>query len=139
MILDRIVGAAGEEASDGGPLVAVEGVCPDDRGVLCRSERLVLHVGAELVTPPQPARLAGAAGDAGADEGPVARAVLGHQLDESGVLLWAPRPLHSVHGERIRITGSVVRVNLNGGTRRRRNGVGELKREMEVDEFFNRL
>lgn len=130
MILNRIVGAAGEEASDGGPLVAVEGVCPDDGGVLGRRERLVLHVGAELVAPPQPARLAGAAGDAGADEGPVARAVLGHQLDESGVLLWAPRPLHSVHGESKRITAgttSVVRVNLNGWRKieeARRNGVG---------------
>lgn len=96
MVLDGIICSAGEEAGDGGPLVAVEGVGPDDNVVLLRRKGLVLDGGAELVAPPEAAGLAGAAGDACADEGPVAWAVLGNQLDERGVLLWAPRPLHSI-------------------------------------------
>lgn len=90
MVLDGVVGTAGQEARNGGPLVAVEGVSLDYDGILGGSKRAVLDGGAELIAPPEPARLAGAAGYADADEGPIARAVLLHELDESGVFLGAP-------------------------------------------------
>ncbi|TQD91160.1 hypothetical protein C1H46_023243 [Malus baccata] len=90
VIFDGIVGAAGEEAGDGGPLITVEGMSLDNNGVLLRRKGLVLDGGAELIAPTEAAGLAGAAGNASADEGPVTGAVLGHQFDQGGVLLRAP-------------------------------------------------
>ena len=57
VVFDCIVGATREEASDGGPSVAVPGVGREDDGVLGWCERAVLHLGAQLVAPPQAARL----------------------------------------------------------------------------------
>lgn len=96
MVLDAVVGAAGEEAGDGGPLVAVEGVGSGDDGVLGGGEGVVLYGWGQLIAPPEAARLAGAARDLFADEGPVPRAVLLHQLFQSRVLLWAPRPFNPI-------------------------------------------
>ena len=93
MVLDGIVGAAGEEAGDGGPAVAVAGVGGEDGVVLGGGEGAVLDVGAELVAPAQAAGLAGAAPDVLAYEGPVAGAVAVHQAGQDLVLLRAPRPL----------------------------------------------
>ena len=101
MVLDGVVGAAREEARDGGPLVAVAGVGGEDERVLARREGAVVHVGAELVAPAEAAGLAGAAGDGGADEAPAVGAVLLHQAGQQAVLLGAPRPLlHHLHPRR---------------------------------------
>lgn len=48
----------------------------DDGLVLLGREGAVLHGGAQLIAPPQPARFAGPALNVAADEGPVSRAVL---------------------------------------------------------------
>lgn len=90
MVLDGVVSAAGEEARDGGPFVAVNGVRLDDDRVLRRGKRAVLHVGAELIAPPETAGLAGSARDAGADDRPVPRTVLADELHQRLVLLRTP-------------------------------------------------
>lgn len=95
MVFDGVVGAAGEEAGDGGPLVAVEGVGFDDEGVLGGGERAVVDAGAQLVAPPQAARLAGPPWYPGAYQGPVARTMLVDELYEGGILLWAPRAFYT--------------------------------------------
>jgi hypothetical protein len=64
----------------------------DDERVLGGGEGAVAHVRAELVAPPQAARLARAPRDAGADEGPVAGPVLPDQRRQQLVLVGAPRP-----------------------------------------------
>lgn len=51
MVLDGVIGATIEEASDGSPLVSEPRVGPDDRLVLLRSERSVLHLRRKLVAP----------------------------------------------------------------------------------------
>lgn len=78
MILDGVVGPAGEEAGYGGPFVAEFGMGPNNGVVLVGREGAVLHLRRELVAPPQAAALAGSAGDGFADEGPVSGAVLLH-------------------------------------------------------------
>lgn len=55
VVLDSVVGASGQEARDGGPLVAVEGVGLGDDVILGGGEWAVLHVGAQLVAPPETA------------------------------------------------------------------------------------
>ncbi|KAG1365465.1 hypothetical protein COCNU_12G004650 [Cocos nucifera] len=49
--LDSIVGAAREEAGDGGPFVAILCIGGDDGGILGGSERMVVDGRAKLVTP----------------------------------------------------------------------------------------
>ncbi len=44
MVLDGVIGATIEEASDGGPIVAEPGVGPDDDLVLLLGEGSVLHL-----------------------------------------------------------------------------------------------
>jgi hypothetical protein len=97
VVLDGVVGAAGEQPSDGGPLVAEPGVRAEDGVVLLGREGTVLHLRGQLVAPPQPARLARPPRDGAADQGPVARAVPGHQPLQRLVLLGAPRALDPVH------------------------------------------
>jgi len=80
VVLNGVVGAAREEARDGGPLIPVNSVSLDDDLVLHRTEGPMPHVRAELVAPSQPAGLAGAPRNAAADDGPVPRAVLVHQF-----------------------------------------------------------
>lgn len=58
MVLDAVVGATGKEAGNGGPLVAVDGVGPDDDGVLGGCEGAVLYARAQLIAPPEAARFA---------------------------------------------------------------------------------
>lgn len=116
MVLDGIVGAAGEEPRDGGPAVAVLVVRREDGVVLGGGEGAVLDGGAELVAPAQAAGLAGAALDVFADERPVSGAV---SVDESGqdaVLLGAPWALDSL--------GVVAIVSLTRRGRRRVRGRG---------------
>lgn len=96
MILDSVVGAAGKETRDGGPLVPVKFATFNDDFVLLRSEVTMLHVRAELVAPSQPARLAAAPRNASADEGPVPRAELVHQFRQCLVFFSTPRPLHDI-------------------------------------------
>ncbi|KAI3707556.1 hypothetical protein L6452_26182 [Arctium lappa] len=52
--------------------------------------RMVFDVWVELVAPPETTRLVGAAGDFGADEGPISMSLLFHQFHEGGIFLWAP-------------------------------------------------
>ena len=68
VVLDGVVGAAGEEARDGGPLVAEPCVRAEDGVVLLGREGAVLHLRRQLVAPPEAARLAGATRDGAADE-----------------------------------------------------------------------
>lgn len=96
MVLDGVVGAAGEEARDGGPFVSVNGVRLYDHLVLRRSERTVLHLRTQLVAPPQTARLAGTPGNSGAYDGPVACPVLVHEFQQRRILLRTPRTLHAI-------------------------------------------
>lgn len=96
MVLDRVIGAAGEKPSDGGPLVPELGVGADDRLVLVRSERAVLHLRRQLVTPPEAARFAGPARDRLADQRPVPRAVLLHETLQKLVLFRTPRAFDPV-------------------------------------------
>lgn len=96
MVLDGIVGAAGKEASDGGPAVAVLVVGRKDGVVLRRGEGAVLHRGAELVAPPQAAGLPGTALYVLADHRPVPGAVPVDEPGQDPVLLGAPRTLDSL-------------------------------------------
>jgi hypothetical protein len=68
VVLDGVVGAPGEQAGDGGPLVAEPGVGAEDGVVLVGGEGAVLHLRGKLVAPPEAARLAGPAGDGLADK-----------------------------------------------------------------------
>lgn len=52
MVLDSVVGAAREEASNGSPFVAMSSVRLYDGGVFMWAEWAVLHLGAQLVAPP---------------------------------------------------------------------------------------
>lgn len=52
MVLNGIVGAAGEEAGYGGPTVAELGVGRQDGPVLLRGKGQMGHIWAELVAPP---------------------------------------------------------------------------------------
>jgi hypothetical protein len=115
VVLDGVVGAAGEEARDGGPLVAEPGVRAEDGVVLLGREGPVLHLRRQLVAPPEAARLAGAARDGPADEGPVAGAVAGHQALQGLVLLGAPGALDPVH---VRLAAAAT-----AGRRRRRHAL----------------
>lgn len=80
MVFNGVIGAAIEEASDGGPLVAEAGVGPDDGVILFRSKRPVLDLRGELVAPSQPTRLTGSTRDRFAYKRPVSRAIV---LDQS--------------------------------------------------------
>lgn len=81
MILNGIIGAAGEQPRNGGPAVAVPLVRRQDGLVLRRGEGAVLDVWAELVAPPQPTRLPGPTLYVISDQRPVPGAVF---LDQSG-------------------------------------------------------
>nr|CAB3461767.1 unnamed protein product [Digitaria exilis] len=94
VVLDGVVGAAVEHPRDGGPLVAVLGVRGDDEGVLVGREGAALHAGAELVAPPETARLARSPRDLRADHAPVPRAVASDGAAKQVVLLRRPRPPH---------------------------------------------
>lgn len=98
MVLDGVVRSAGQETRNGGPLISMDGVSPDDDGVFIGSKRAVLYAGAKLIAPSEPARLAGATWYVDTDERPIARAVLVDEVDERGVLLGAPRAFHSIIG-----------------------------------------
>lgn len=126
VVLDGVVGPAGEHASNGGPPVAIHGVRSEDGVVLGGGERAVLDGGAELVAPPEPAGLPGPALDVAADEGPVPGAVALHEPGEDAVLLGTPGALHPVRlaggGGRIPAGGRIGggRVGGGRGTCRRR-------------------
>lgn len=97
MVFDGVVSSAVEEAGYGGPLVAEAGMGPDYGVVLFGREGPVLHLGGQLVAPPEPAGLAGPARDGLADQRPVPGPVFLHQLLQSLVLLrtpWAFDPVH---------------------------------------------
>jgi len=79
VVLYRVVGPARQKTGDGGPLVPKLGVGLDDRPVLLRRERPVLHLGRQLVAPPEPARLPGSTRHRFADQRPVPRPVFAHQ------------------------------------------------------------
>lgn len=96
MVLDGVVRSSWQEAGDGSPLVTVDGVSLDDDGILGGSKRTVLYAWAELIAPSEPARLSGPSRNAEADERPIARAVVVDELDESGILLGAPRALDPI-------------------------------------------
>lgn len=96
MIFDRIVGPTREQPGNGGPPVSVAGVCSQDGLVLGLRERTVLDAGAELVAPPKPARLARAALDVAANQGPIPGPVALDKPGENPVLLGAPRALDSL-------------------------------------------
>ena len=61
MVFDGIIGSPREEASNGGPPVAVAGMGSDDGVILRLGERVVLDAGTELVTPTEPAGFSRAA------------------------------------------------------------------------------
>lgn len=105
MVLDGIVGAAGEQARDGGPAVAVLVVGSKDGVVLRRGEGAVLHRGAELVAPPQAARFPGTTLYVLADHRPVSWAVPVDEAGQDPVLLGAPWTFDSLSVPRVR--GSV--------------------------------
>lgn len=90
MVFNGVIGTAGQEACNGGPLVAVDGVSLDDESILGGRKRAVLDGGAKLIAPSEPARLAGTAWNTEANEGPISRAVLLHQPHQSGILLGTP-------------------------------------------------
>lgn len=75
MVLDGVVGTTIEEASDGCPFVAEPGVGTNNGIVFLRTERTVLHLRRELITPTEPAGLTGSAGDRLADQSPGSRSV----------------------------------------------------------------
>lgn len=79
VILNGVVGAAIKESSDRGPLISKPRVGPDYGLVFLRGEGSVLHLGRQLVTPSQPARLAGSTRNRLADQRPVPWSMLLHQ------------------------------------------------------------
>lgn len=97
MILNCVIGASGEELGNGGPLVAVLGVCGEDGFVFFGGEGSVVDAGAELVAPPEAAGFARTAGNAEADERPVARAALFDEARQLLVFFGAPWPFNSCY------------------------------------------
>lgn len=120
MVLDGVVGPAGEQPGNGGPAVAVAGVSRHDGVVLGGGEGAVLDVGAELVAPPETAGLTGPALDVAADEGPVPRAVALDEAGEDPVLLGAPWALDPLRFRPIVIVTFIA-------SRRRRLGRGRVR------------
>jgi hypothetical protein len=57
VVLDGVVGAAGEEAGDEGPLVAVGAVGVEQPLLLLLRERSLVDPRVQLVEPPEPAAL----------------------------------------------------------------------------------
>ncbi len=96
VVLDRIVGSAGENPSDGGPFVAVQVMGLDDGRVFEGGEGTMLHGRAQLVTPSQAAGLARSSRDALADERPVASSMLLHQVLQRCIFLWTPWSLDTI-------------------------------------------
>jgi len=90
MVLDGVVGAAVEEASDGGPLVSEPGVRLRDRFVFLRRERAVLNLGRQLIAPPQPARFPRPTRNGFAYEGPVSGPVSLNQPPQGCVFFRTP-------------------------------------------------
>lgn len=52
VVLDRVVGAAGEETSNRSPFVPMSSMGLYDGSVFVWAERAVLYLGAQLVAPP---------------------------------------------------------------------------------------
>lgn len=75
VVLHRIVSPTWEQAGYGGPPVPVPCMCGQDGLVLGRREGPPLHGRTQLVTPPEPARLARPALNVTANQGPVPRAI----------------------------------------------------------------
>lgn len=59
-------------------------------------KRLAFDGGIQLITPSEPARLPGSAGDSAGNQAPISGPELAHQAAENGVFLRRPRPFHSV-------------------------------------------
>lgn len=96
MVLDGVVRPPRQQPGNGGPPVTVARVRRHDGLVLGGGEGAVLDARAQLVAPPEPARLPGPPLDVAANEGPVPRAVALHQTGEDLVLLGAPWALDPV-------------------------------------------
>ena len=92
VVLDLVVGAAGELGGDGGPLVAEEGVEVDDELLLVVGKPAALDVRAEVVCPAEAAALAAAVepGELG-QAAPAPVPVLIDVVDQQLVLLRRPR------------------------------------------------
>jgi len=97
MVLDGVVGAAVEEASDGGPLVPEPGVRLHDRFVFLRRKRPVLNLGRQLIAPPQPTRFPRATWNGFAYEGPVSGPVNLNEPPQGFVLFGTPWPFYPIH------------------------------------------
>ena len=102
VVLDRVVGAAGQELGDGRPAVAELLVGGHYGAILRLAEVVAPERGIQLVAPSQAAGFAAAVGDSLGDERPVARAVGHHQHAQPGVLLrgWKGR---KTTGEKSRV------------------------------------
>lgn len=96
MVLNRVVGPARQQPGNGGPPVPVLGVGRQYRLVFGLRKGPVLDVRAQLVAPPEPARLPRPALYVLADQRPVSGPVPVHEPGQDLVLLGAPRPFYLV-------------------------------------------
>lgn len=106
-VLDRVIGASGQDLSDGAPLVPQGGVQTKDGAVLIGGPILLLEGRVELVHPSLAGLLAAATRKVGSDGAPVLGAVAGDEVDEQAVLLDAPRAARGLWtvAEDVRVQG----------------------------------
>jgi hypothetical protein len=125
VVLDRVVGAPGEELGDLSPFVAELGLLRDQHVVLLLRPRVLPDRRVQLVVPPLAALLAITTGQVLGDLGPaigaVDAALLGHEPPHRVVFLLRPRPLQGANQHTGSTNNHQVRVRwggVGGGIRR---------------------